>query len=131
MNDQRKLSLVPLIAVVLSAMLMSGCSQLKALFETRPSEQMPAYHPVQVEYPDQHWSPEQRQWFYHAGQGTELLPYKWFLALEQPKIRIFGTVPLFSESDYLARFGFLPDAVGPQNPDGLPVGFAKDTVVDP
>jgi len=28
----------------------------------------------------------------------------------------------------LARFGFLPD---PQNPDGLPVGVAKDTVVDP
>jgi len=92
---------------------------------------MPAYHPVAVEYAEQHWTAEQRQWFYHVGQGTELLPYKWFVALEQPKIKVFGDVPMFSDREYLARFGFLPDGKSSQNPDGLPVGFAKDTVVDP
>lgn len=50
------------------------------------------------------------------------------MALEQPHLKLFGTVPKFGDTAYLARFGFLPD---PQNPDGLPVGFAKDTVVDP
>jgi len=92
---------------------------------------MPAYKPVEVRFEKQNWSPDQRSWFYHTPQGTELLPYKWFLALEQPRIKLFGTVPKFSDTAYLARFGFLPDAVSPQNPDGLPVGFAKDTVVDP
>src|SRR5580698_6888079 len=131
MENERPLSSLLVAAALLSLLGLTGCSQLKTLFETRPSEKMPQYHPVEVEYLDQHWSADQRQWFYHTAQGTELVPYKWFLALEQPRIKIFGTVPRFSDSDYLARFGFLPDSTGPQNPDGLPVGFAKDTVVDP
>jgi cytochrome c5 len=118
-------------ALAASMLMMSGCSQLQAIFATRPSEKMPAYRPVDVHFEKQGWSSDQRAWFYHTAQGTELLPYKWFLALEQPKIKLFGTVPKFSSTDYLARFGFLPDAVSQQNPDGLPVGFAKDVVVDP
>ena len=120
-----------LLFLAVSTVCMTGCQQLQAVFATRPSEKMPAYKPVEVQFPGQNFSPEQRQWFYHTPQGTELVPYKWFLALEQPKIKIFRTVPRFRETDYLASFGFLPDATGPQNPDGLPVGFAKDTVVDP
>ncbi len=92
---------------------------------------MPEHKPVQVEFASQNWSPEQRTQYYHLGQGTELVPYKWFLALEQPKLKFFGGVPRFAESMYLSGFGFLPDAAGPQNPDGLPVGFAKNTVKDP
>lgn len=92
---------------------------------------MPEYKPVQVEFASQNWSPQQRALYYHLGQGTELVPYKWFLALEQPKLKLFGSVPRFAETSYLAGFGFLPDAAGPQNPDGLPVGFAKNTVNDP
>jgi len=92
---------------------------------------MPAYRPVEVSFGKQNWSPDQRAWFYHTAQGTVLLPYKWFLALEQPEVKLFATVPKFADAAYLARFGFLPDAASPQNPNGLPVGFAKDTVVDP
>jgi cytochrome c5 len=110
---------------------MSGCQQLQAVFATRPSENMPAYRPVDIQFAQQNWSPAQREWFYHSGQGTELMPYKWFLALEQPKLKIFGTVPKFSDADYLARFGFLTDPTSAENPNGLPVGFAKDTVTDP
>jgi len=113
------------------AIVIIGRSQLQAIFATRPSENMPAYRPVEVSFGKQNWSPDQRAWFYHTAQGTELLPYRWFLALEQPKVKPFGTVPKFADAVYLARFGFLPDAASPQNPDGLPVGFAKDTVVDP
>lgn len=120
-----------LLALAACTVAMTGCSQLQAVFVTRPSEKMPAYKPIEVQFGKQNWSPEQRAWFYHTAQGTELLPYKWFFALEQPRIKLFGTVPKFSDTAYLARFGFLPDAVSPQNPDGLPVGFAKDTVVDP
>jgi hypothetical protein len=108
-----------------------GRSQLQAIFATRPSENMPAYRPVEVSFGKQNWSPDQRAWFYHTAQGTVLLPYRWFLALEQPEVKLFATVPKFADAAYLARFGFLPDAASLQNPDGLPVGFAKDTVVDP
>ncbi len=119
------------LAVAVLAITMTGCQQLQAVFGNRPSEDMPAYKPVEVQFTQQNWSPDQRQWFYHSAQGTELMPYQWFLALEQPRIKLFGTVPKFSETTYLARFGFLPDSASPQNPSGLPVGFARDTVIDP
>ncbi|HEX4486594.1 MAG TPA: di-heme-cytochrome C peroxidase [Terriglobales bacterium] len=111
---------------------MTGCSDVKTLLTTRPSEKMPAYKPVsEVYFPDQTWTADRRQWFYHSSQGTVLLPYKWFMALEQPKLKVFGTVPRFNDTEYLARFGFLPGKADYQNPDGLPVGLAKGTVADP
>jgi len=64
---------------------MAGCQQLQGVFATRPSEIMPAYKPVDVQYATQNWSPGQREWFYHAARGAELMPYEWFLALEQPE----------------------------------------------
>src|SRR5579862_9444360 len=112
-----------LFAVAAATGSFTGCQDIKAVLGDRPSAHMPDYKPVQVAFASQNWSPEQRAQYYHLGQGTELVPYKWFLALEQPKLRLFGSVPRFAESTYLAGFGFLPDAAGPQNPDGLPVGF--------
>ena len=119
-----------LSAVAVLTISMAGCRQLQAVFVTRPSEMMPAHKPVDVQYAKQNWSPSQSAWFYHTAQGTELMPYQWFLALEQPKLKVFGTVPKFADTEYLARFGFLPDATSAENPNGLPVGFAKDTVTD-
>lgn len=122
------------LGLTAGAVLLGGCqqvSQLKVLFVKRPSETMPAYQPVDVKFLNQNWSASQRQSFYHTNQGTEIMPYKWFLALEQPGIKLFGTVPKVTDGDYLARFGFLPNAADAGNPDGLPVGFAKANTVDP
>ena len=127
----RRKRLLCLLLLAVCPLAMTGCSKLQAIFATRPSEQMPAYKPVQVQFAPQNWTADQREWFYHTAQGTALLPYKWFLALEQPKLKVFGKVPKFSDPTYLARFGFLLDAPSPQNPDGLPVGFAKHSVIDP
>ena len=127
MQPKRAMQFVTIILVAVS---MTGCQQLKDVFGSRPSANMPVFKPVDVQFADQNWSPDQRAWFYHAAQGTELLPYKWFLALEQPKLQLFGSVPKFADSAYLTRFGFLPDPATPENPDGLPVGFAKDTITD-
>jgi len=110
---------------------MTGCQQLKDVFERRPSENMPQYKPVsEVYFSGQNWPADQRQWYYHTSQGTVLLPYKWFMALEQPELKVFGDVPRFHNTSYLARFGFLPGTADYQNPDGLPVGLAKGTVTD-
>jgi hypothetical protein len=130
LNGQKRVPLL-LLALAFSMLSLVGCQQLHQLFDNRPSENMPPHKPVNVQFNNQHWSADQREWFYHTAQGTELVPYKWFLALEQPKIKFLGRVSKFADTKYLARFGFLPDAVGPQNSDGLPVGFAKDTVTDP
>jgi len=95
-------------------------------------DKLPDYRPVdEVYWPKQNWSEDQRQRFYHTAQGTQLMPYRWFMALEQPRISLFGA-PLFREDDYIARFGFLPDPNRKHNPDALPVGFAVDPdFVDP
>ena len=78
---------------------------------------------------EQNWTPEQRQWFHYASQGTATLPlpYEWLVALEQPEIKVFGNPRLFTANDYLLRFGFIAGKAEPgSNPDGLPVGFAQD-----
>ncbi len=59
---------------------------------------------------EQNWSPDARYWFHHTTQGTSTLPvpYKWFIALEQPRLWLYGDPPLLSDSEYLTRFGFIP-----------------------
>lgn len=58
---------------------------------------------------DQAWRMDERREFYHQSQGSVLMPYEWFVALEQPEIKFVGSVGLFRAPDYLGRFGFLPD----------------------
>lgn len=68
----------------------------------------------------QGWTEEMRQTYYHASQGTKLLPYAWFLALEQAT-----NSQLFLSDDHIRQFGIIPDHNPLKNPDQLPVGFAK------
>jgi RoxA-like, cytochrome c-like len=67
------------------------------------------------------WSVPERQRYYHLSQGSQVMPYDWFIALERIDIQ----AP-FSDSAYMTRFRFIPDEKSDSNPDGLPVGFAKD-----
>lgn len=71
---------------------------------------------------DQGWSEEQQQWFWFTSQGSRLLPYDWYLALEQAA----STEPFRSDT-HMDQLRYLLEKPGPANPDGLPVGFAKDT----
>ena len=59
---------------------------------------------------DQNWSTEDRFWFHHATQGTATfpVPYSWFMALEQPGLRLWGRPGMFADSAYLEKFGFIP-----------------------
>lgn len=76
---------------------------------------------------EQGWSPEKRIEFWHTAQGTQIMPYKWFLALEQPSFWPFRANKL-ADKEYLGRFGFIADDKMHEkwNPDGLPIGFAVD-----
>jgi len=74
----------------------------------------------------QGWTDAQRTWFHHTPQGTQIMPYKWFLALEQPCLALWSC-DKFSDQEYLGRFGFIAGTQDADlNPTGLPVGFAID-----
>lgn len=121
---------------VISALALLGllavCTVVIAIFAIHNSLQVPRIErPQEVAWLWQNWTDDQRRTYYHTAQGSELLPYAWFLALEQPRFTITGA-PLFKDNSYLQGFGFIPDSAYAQNPDGLPVGFARDDhFVDP
>jgi uncharacterized protein (DUF2235 family) len=121
---------------VVSALLVLGvlvlCAAGIAAFTQYNSLAVPKIQrPNAVVWLSQNWTGDQRHRFYHEAQGNELLPYAWFLALEQPRLSINGALP-FRDNSYLQRFGFIPDTAYDQNPDGLPVGFTReDNFVDP
>ena len=72
-------------------------------------------------WPDQGWSREDSAWFYNTTQGSQLLPYPFFIALEQER----STEP-FREVRHMQKYRYLPEAPNVRNPDGLPVGFVAD-----
>ena len=124
---------------------------------------IPQNSPVdKVRWLQQNWSAAERHWAHHASQGTATLPlpYKWFVALEQPSLTL-GDAGSFTDPSYLSRFGFIPSPVSVkdaatevfgyaqkdrapyipkigryaakygENPDRLPVGFARLEGTDP
>ena len=93
----------------LLAILPGQAGQLAQLLPP-PLPDMPAVKTAR--WLDQNWSTDDRHWFHHATQGTKTfpVPYAWFVALEQPRIHLFATPGLLSDTDYLERFGFIPDA---------------------
>jgi hypothetical protein len=75
-----------------------------------------------VEYLDQGWSAADSLWFYNITQGSDLLPYDFFIALEQ-----VGSTDLFRLPENMNRLRYLPQKVTRSNPDALPVGMVADT----
>jgi len=73
-------------------------------------------------YLDQGWSNEDRDDFYSRGQGSQLVPYDWFLCLERA-----NDEELLKSDESMRSLGFIPRKPGRDNPDGLAIGFVKDT----
>ncbi|TQV79503.1 ribonuclease E [Exilibacterium tricleocarpae] len=73
-------------------------------------------------YLEQGWKPEQSLWFYNTTQGSALLPYDLFIALEQK-----DSDALFRSALNMDEYRYLPQKPTFFNPDGLPVGMVKDT----
>jgi len=116
---------VAIVALILIVLLVAGAY----LYLSQPKfrVEIPEYTnpPQQFSHAEQGWTEDQRLHFHHIPQGTRLVPYDWFMALEQPCLSLFDC-GLFTEPTYLARFGFLASQKDPKlNPDGLPIGFAR------
>ena len=69
---------------------------------------------------DQGWTKDIQQRFYFVDQGSQLMPYSWFLALEQD-----SSQELFHSDKNMSKLRYLPSKSSQLNPEGLPVGFAK------
>jgi hypothetical protein len=75
-----------------------------------------------VLYLEQGLTADDRQAFYYLTQGSQLIPYFWFVALEQAK----GEA-LFRSDQHMQQLGYIPQKPDKdRNPDGLPIGFVKD-----
>ncbi len=69
----------------------------------------------------QNWTDEESNWFYNVPQGSRLVPYDWFLHLEQA-----GAAEPFRSAKHIRDLGYIPRTPDPKNPDGLPIGFIED-----
>lgn len=78
-----------------------------------------------VEYFNQGWDTEMRHLYYFTPQGSHLMPYDWFLAIEQVR-----STRLFSDPKNLKKHGWLWafEDSSKSNPDNLPIGFTKSEV---
>ena len=73
----------------------------------------------------QNWSDKESEWFYNVAQGSRLMPYLWFVHLEEAEGQ-----GLFRSDANIAALGYIPRKPSVGNPDGLPVGFIKDADYD-
>ncbi|WP_039918047.1 di-heme-cytochrome C peroxidase [Cellvibrio mixtus] len=73
-------------------------------------------------YLDQGWDANDSLWYYNTTQGSALMPYDFFIALEQA-----DSTGLFRANSVIDKYRYLPQKPTFFNPDGLPVGFVKET----
>ena len=78
-----------------------------------------------VVYPKQNWSSADSLWFYNITQGSNLISYDIFLHLETAE-----SDALFRGDANMNHLRYLPQSASFSNPDGLPVGWVKDTYAD-
>lgn len=105
------------IALALCAMLLTRRGDLVDHFgDCRRGAATPTW-----EHLDQGWDSLEEWRFWYTSQGSQMLPYSWFLALEQVR-----NGKAFSTPEHLASFGFVPAPRSRCNPDALPLGFTRD-----
>jgi hypothetical protein len=84
------------------------------------NQQTPAAPTVSAVSLEQGWTAADRDSFYSTTQGSQLIPYAWYLALEQA-----GSQTPFGDQ-HLSRYGFL-SYPGKTSADDLPLGLVRDT----
>ena len=70
---------------------------------------------------EQNWDQRNAERFWFTSQGSQIMPYDWFLALEQA-----SNTALFRDPGNMERLRFIQGRASELNPENLPIGFAKD-----
>ncbi len=128
----KKLSIYGAIAVVLLIILWATIGYIARAYEFWDDDPDRGATTVETDifgdrftetrYLEQGWDEADSLWFYNTTQGSNLLPYDFFLDLEQA-----DSEQLFRSSENLNRYRYLPQKPTYSNPDGLPVGMTRDT----
>jgi cytochrome c5 len=102
---------------LLLALALAACSSAEATDRKSDEDR------IRSEYVtlDQGWNRETRQQFWFAPQGSLMLPYAWFLALELP-----ASTQLLASRVNMERYNFIPMPASALNPDALPIGFSRE-----
>jgi len=95
-----------------------GASMLSSIAGGGRTEQVRP-NTLVVSYASQGWSDADRNTFYTTSQGSHMMPYAWFKALQRLDIN----EPF--AADQLQRYGYLANE-RPNNREGLPVGFVLE-----
>jgi hypothetical protein len=112
----------PFVLLLAGALTAGAAEDVGSTRNAHVVTQDPLGEPVsKVVYLDQNWSPRDSVRFYFTAQGSQILPYDWFLALEQAD----STTP-FRDNQNILKYRYLAQDPGAMNPDGLPVGFVAD-----
>jgi len=71
------------------------------------------------------WTDDRRERYYQTSQGSLVMPYAWFRALEWRT----GT-QMWTSPEVQVKYGLLPDNDTKYNPDRMPIGIVKEIVPD-
>jgi mono/diheme cytochrome c family protein len=85
------------------------------------TEQVPsvAWQPGDL---DQQWTQETADHFWYTSQGSQIVPYDYFMALE-----LANSQELFASRAHFERLRYIAlPTTSARNPDGLPIGFVKN-----
>ncbi|HEX6096867.1 MAG TPA: di-heme-cytochrome C peroxidase [Thermoanaerobaculia bacterium] len=119
-------------AYLIAIAVLAGCNgkETPTTSTVATTDTTPTSPPVTAAAPirlDQGWTAEEAEQFYYTPQGSQLIPYAWFLALE-----VDGGESLFRDNAHMERLGYITaSAASPGNPDALPVGFVVDSGTEP
>ena len=102
-------------------MAMDGAKNIDDPEKTNPVGALGEKYSTPVYLP-QGWDAADSLWFYNTTQGSALLPYDFFKVLEEASSK-----ELLRSPQNMDKFRYLPQKATPFNPDGLPVGFVKDS----
>lgn len=70
---------------------------------------------------NQGWSQATQAGYWYGGDGSMIVPYDWFLVLEQA-----NNTDLFRSDQNIERLRYTPIPKSKWNPDGMPAGFSKN-----
>lgn len=114
--------LVSLLLLLLTILLITNC---KDIIDAEPNfygdnvtiveEDGPI--PKRVEL-DQGWDQQTRMDFWFTSQGSEIIPYSWFVNLE-----LADSEKLLRSSEHMEELRYMPFPSNQINPGGLPIGF--------
>jgi hypothetical protein len=118
---------LPIFAGILaSATALVGCSSFwpeKAIHSSPPQVTLTSQvgNVPQRIMLDQNWNDKTRTDFWFTNQGARILPYTWFVWLEQKDKQT-----LFRSVEHMESLRYLPMPASAENPGGLPIGFTME-----